>query len=192
MADLFSILIEETPTDKRISLIEQMKVTMISSTQSAVEVDSELLHDASAMHISEIVAQISGALSHNPFAKDRLLHPLFGEIITMEAGKHGWGSGVSVNNNDQLQSAISQEGLSPNKRMLSRSLRRVGRKNVLQNLNDALDGNLMENLHKIIDEQTTIENNKTQSIWEFSPVSPGENAETEKGIREWLFRGHDK
>jgi hypothetical protein len=189
MTDLFNILIEETPADKKDSLVEQIKTILFTSgAQSAVEIDNELLHDASAMLTSEIVTQISEALSYNPSAKDLLLHPLLGELMAMEAKRYGWDSGVSANNYAQLQSAISQNGLSPNKRMMSRSLRRLGRKNVLQNINDALDGNLMENLTKIINEQTTVEQNKTQSIWEFSPVSPKDTAGTEKSIREWLFR----
>jgi len=140
------------------------------------------------MLTSEIVTQISEALSRNPSAKDGLLHPLFGELIAMEAKKYGWDSGVPANHHTQLQSAISQNGVSHNKRMVSRSLRRLGRKNILQNINDALDGNLIENLNKIISEQTTIEQNKTQSVWEFSPVSTGDNAEIEKSVRDWLFR----
>ncbi len=193
MTDLFNILIEETPVDKKDSLVEQIKTTLFTSgTQSAVEVDNELLHDASAMLTSEIVTQISGALSDNPSAKDRLLHPLLGELMAMEAKKYGWDSGIPANNYAQLQSAISQNGISQNKRMVSRSLRRLGRKNVLQNINDALDDNLSENLNKIISEQTSIEQNKTLSVWEFSPISPGDTAETEKSVREWLFRRNKK
>lgn len=189
MADLFNVLIEVTPADKKNYLIKQMKATLIaSSTQSALEVDNELLHDASTMLTSEIVAQISEALSHNPPAKDRLLHPLFGELMAMEAKKYGWNCGVPADNDAQLLSALSQNGASPDKRMKSRSLRRLGRKNILQNVNDALDGNLIENLNKLISEQTAIEQSKTQSIWEFSPISPRDTVETEKSIREWLFR----
>ncbi len=193
MTDLFNILIEETPADKKDYLVEQIKTTLFTSgTQSAVEIDNELLHDASTMLTSEIVTQINEALSHNPSAKDRIIHPLLGELMAIEAKKYGWDSGVPANNYAQLQSAISQNGLSPNKRMMSRSLRRLGRKNVLQNINDALDGKLIENLTKIINEQTTVEQNKTQSIWEFSPVSPEDTTETEKRVREWLFRRNNK
>jgi len=189
LADLFAILVEETPADKRDSLVEQIRTTLFTSgTQSAVEVDNELLHDASTMHTSEMVTQISEALSCNPSAKDRLLHPLFGELMAIEAKKYGWDSVVPANNYAQLQSTLSQNSVSPNKRITSRSLRRLGRKNVLQNINDALDGNLIENLNKIISEKTTVEQNKTQSIWEFSPVSPKDTVETEKSVREWLFR----
>ena len=70
-------------------------------------------------------------------------------------------------------------------------MKKLGRKNILQNTNDALDGNLIKNLHKIIIEQTAIEQNNTQSIWEFSPISPKETAEIEKSIREWLFRRNE-
>lgn len=189
MTDLFNILVEETPADKKDSLAEQIKNTLFASgTQSAVEVNNQLLHDASAMLTSEIVTQISEALSHNPSAKDRLFHPLLGELMAMEANKYGWDSGVPANHYDQLQSALSQNGVSPNKRMISRSLRRLGRMNVLQNINDALDGNLIENLNKLINEQMTVEQDKTRNIWDFSPVSPKDTAETEKIVREWLFR----
>ncbi len=189
ITDLFNILIEETPADKKNSLIEQIKTTLFTpGTQSAVEIDNELLHDASSMLTSEIVTQISEALSYNPSAKDRLLHPLVGELMAMEVKKYSWDSGVPANNYAQLQSAISQNGVSPNKRIMSRSLRRLGRKNVLQNINDALDGNLIENLKIIIREQMAEEQNNTQSVWEFSPISPKDTAETEKSVREWLFR----
>jgi len=193
IVDLLNIFIEETPADKKDSLIEKIKTSLFTSgTQSAVEVDNELLHDASTMLTSEIVTQISEALSHNSAAKDRLLHPLFGELMAMEAKKYGWDSGVPANQYAQLQSAISQNGVSSNKRIMFRSLRRLGRKNILQNIDDALDGNLIKNLNKIISEQTTIEQNKTQSIWEFSPVSPDDTTETEKSVREWLFRRNKK
>lgn len=193
MTDLFNILVEETPADKKNSLIEQIKTTLFTSgKQSAVEADNELLHDASAILTSEIATQVSEALSHNPSTKDRLLHPLFGELMAMEAKKYGWDSGVPANHDAQLLSTLSQNGVSPNKRIMSRSLRRLGRKNVLQNINDALDGNLIENLNKIISEKTTVEQNKTQSIWEFSPVSPKDTVETEKSVREWLFRRNKK
>jgi len=189
MTDLLNILIEETPEDKKNSLIKKMKAALITSTtQPAVEVDSELLRSASTMLTTEIAAEISGALTDNPSAKDRIINPVFSELMAMEARKYGWDSGVPVENHAQLQFAISQNGASPSKRMMSRSLRMLGRKNVLQNVNDALDGNLIENLNKIIREQTAIEQSKTRSIWEFSPVSPGDAAETEKRIREWLFR----
>lgn len=189
MADLFSILVEETPPDKKDSLAERIKTTLFTSdTKSAIEVGNELLRDASTMLTTEIGTQISEALSRNPSAKDRLLHPLFGELMAMEAKNYAWDSGVPTDNYAQLQSALSQNGVSPHKRIVSRSLRRLGRKNVLQNISDALDGNLIENLNKIINEQTTVEQNKTQSIWEFSPVSPKDTAETEKSVREWLFR----
>ena len=110
----------------------------------------------------------------------------------MEAKKYGWDSEVPANHDAQLQSALSQNGVSPSERTMSRSLRRLGRNNVLQNINDVLDGNLIENLNKIISEQTDIEQSKTQSIWEFSPVSQGDNAEMKKSVREWLFRRNKK
>ncbi len=110
----------------------------------------------------------------------------------MEAKKYGWDSGVPTDNRARLQSELSQNGVSHNKRMVSHSLRRLGRKNVLQNINDALDGNLEENLNAIINEKTTAEQDRTQSVWEFSPVSPGNTAETEKSVREWLFRRNKK
>lgn len=106
----------------------------------------------------------------------------------MEANKYGWDSGVPTSHQAQLQTAISRIGVSPNKRMMSRALRKLGRKSVVQNINDALDGNLIENLNKIISEQTNAEQNKTQSIWEFSPISPEDTIETERIVREWLFR----
>ena len=193
MTDLFNILIEETPADKKDFLVEQIKTTLSTSgTQSAVEIDNELLHDASATLTSEIVTQINEALSHNLSAKNRIIHPLVGELMVMEAKKYGWDSGVPANHHAQLQSTISQNSVSPNKRMISRSLRRLGRKNVLQNIYDALDDNLIENLNKIVREKTTEEQNKTQSVWEFSPVSTGDNAETEKSVRQWLFRRNKK
>jgi len=55
-----------------------------------------------------------------------------------------------------------------------------------------LDDNLSENLNKIAREQMAEEQNKTQSVWEFSPVSPKDTAETEKSVREWLFRRNKK
>jgi len=189
MADLLNILVEETPADKKDSLVEQIKTTLLTwGAQSAVEVDNILLHDASAMLTSETVVQINEALSRNPSAKDRLLQPLFGALMAMEASRYGWDCGVPADNYIRLQSELSQNGVSPNKRMISRSLRRLGRKNVLQNIKDALDGNLIENLNKIISEQTTVEQTKTQNIWEFSPLSPKDTVETEKIVREWLFR----
>jgi hypothetical protein len=112
--------------------------------------------------------------------------------MAMEAKKYGWDSGVPADNHAQLQSTLPQNDVSPSKRMITRSLRRLGRKNALQNINDALDGNLVKNLHKIINEQTVAEQNKTQTVWEFSPVSPADTAEIEKSVREWLFRGDNK
>ena len=106
----------------------------------------------------------------------------------MEAQKYGWDSGVPSNHDTQFQSALSQNGVSSSKRMVSRSLKRLGRKNILQNLDDALDGNLTDNLKKIISEQTAIEPSKTINIWEFEPVSPKDAPENAKSIREWLFR----
>jgi len=189
MVDLLNILVEETPTDKRNSLVEQIKTALFTSgTQSAVGVNNELLHDASTILTSEIVTQISEALSHNPSAKDRLLQPIFGALVVMEADKYGWDSGVPVDNDTQLKSAISQGDISLSNRIISRSLRRLGRKNILKNINGALDDNLIESLNKTIMEQTTADCNKIKSVWEFSPVSPGDTAETEKSVREWLFR----
>ena len=58
----------------------------------------------------------------------------------------------------------------------------------MQNFDDALEGNLTDNLKKIISEQTAIEQSKTISIWEFEPVSPEDTPETAKSVRGWLFR----
>ena len=186
MANLFNILVEETPEDKKDCLTEKIKNNLPAlNTQPMSENANELLHDVSTMFTSEIVTQINGALCDNPSAKDRLLHPLVGEVIAMEAEKYGWDSGVPADNHARLQSAISQNGVSLNKRMTSRSLRRLGRKSTLQNISDAVDGNLMQNLNAIISEQTTSEQNKSQTIWE---PSSGDTAESEKGVREWLFR----
>ena len=85
---------------------------------------------------------------------------------------------------------LSQNGVSSSKRMMSRSLKRLGRRNILQNIDDALEGNLTDKLKKIISEQTAIEQDGVQSIWEFPSDPP--SAETEKEIREWLFRRDNK
>jgi hypothetical protein len=188
VCDLFNILHDATPADKMTALVQQMWATLITAGTQPIEVDNKLLHDVSAMLTSEAVSRMSEVLSKNPSAKDRLLHPLFGALIAMAGDKYGWESGVPTHNYTQLQSVLAQNGISTDKRILSHGLKRLGRKNLSQNMSNALVDKLTDNLDKIIKEQVTKEQNKTQSIWVYWPISPDASAETEKSVREWLFR----
>jgi hypothetical protein len=181
----YSILIQQTPSANMEHLMQKLRRELSNSDiNSAVNSDRNLLHNVSKALISEGASTLNAAFSINPTAKERIIHPLFGTIIEMESGRYGWESGVPLDNTDKLNLVLKEKGISANKRVLSHSIKDIGRKNIFENLDGALDDSLMERLNKAI--QNRMAKEHVTTTWVFSPTS--NQAETDKSIREWLFR----
>jgi hypothetical protein len=63
MADLYNILIEETPAEQMAALTQQIQASLIAIGTQPVEVNDELLHDASALVTKELVLLLFAAIS---------------------------------------------------------------------------------------------------------------------------------
>lgn len=185
--DLVNVLIDTTPPEKQANFSEQLKSVLLTTTQNGSEIDHRVLQDASMMFVSETVTQTNEILSRNPIAKDRLSNPIFNQVVTNDARKYGWDCHLPTHN-DELYSALSKHGVTTNRWLINRALKKLGRKNVMQTIDDTLGGILQENLENIINQQLADDQIQTQSVWEFNTVSPEENKEIGNAIREWLFR----
>jgi hypothetical protein len=187
MADLYNILIEETPAEQMAALTQQIQASLIAIGTQPVEVNDELLHDASALVTKELVLRLFPVISHDTAIKDRLLQPVFGALVEMETKKYGWESGVLEDNVTKLQSELKGKGISTSTRTLTHALKKLNRKNISQNIQNVLAGKLNQDLEKEVNEQE-VKENQTQSQWVCEPVSPGDQRETEKRILELLFK----
>lgn len=189
MRNLLSLMVKETPPDKMNFLSQKLRTALkIYDSSSAAEVKKEIWRGASRAIISNAAATLSGALSANPIAKERISHPLFGTIIKMEADKYDWESGVSFDNVDKLQLILKEREIHTNQRILVHSLRDLGRKNIFDNVDYALEDKLMERLNKTIQDRMAKEQGRTKSTWVYSPISPEAEAQVEKRVRELIFR----
>ena len=148
----------------------------------------EILTLSCKMIIGDTVTKIEDAFSVNPAAKVSLQKPLFGAVIEIMAKKYGWESGVPDDNNAKLTTELKEKGLFFNERTQSRALKELARRNVLLNIDSALDGTLINDLAKIILDQRTNQQNQTKSEFVYESISPEADTEIKNTIRELLFK----
>ena len=159
--NLLLILLSETPPDKKAALVNRLKDAIVNAvTTPDIVLPDEILALSCMMIIGDTVPKIEEAFSINPAAKVFLQKPLFGAVIEVIANKYGWESGVPDDNNAKLKTELKEKGLFFSDRPHSRALKKLARRNVLLNIDSALDGTLINDLAKIILEQRT--NSKTR------------------------------
>jgi hypothetical protein len=117
-----------------------------------------------------------------------LQKPLFGAVIEIMAKKYGWESKVSDDNNAKLTIELKEKGLFFNERTQSRALKKLARRNVLLNIDSALDGTLTNDLAKVILDQRNNQQNQTKSEFVYESISPEADTEIKNIIRELLFK----
>lgn len=187
--NLLLILVAETPPDNKAALVDQMKDIILNvGTISEIDLHDEILNLSCKLLISDSVTKMDDAFSINPTAKVSFQKPLFGAVIEIMAKKYGWESRVPDDNNAKLRTELKEKRLFFNERTQSRALKELARRNVLLNIDSALDRTLMNDLAKIILAQRTNQQNQTQSIFDYEPISPEVDAETKNKIRELLFK----
>jgi hypothetical protein len=186
--DLLLILLSETPTDKKAVLVEHLKGIILNvGTISEIELPNEILSLSCKLLIGDAVTKIEDAFFINPAAKVSLQKPLFGAAIEIMAKKYGWESKVPNDNNAKLTIELKEKGLFFNERTQSRALKELARRNVLLNIDSALDGTLTNDLAKIILGKRN-EQNQTTSEFVYESISPEADTEIKNTIRELLFK----
>jgi len=189
MNNLLLILLAETPQDRKDALVEQMRDFILNiGTMSDIDLPDEIFSLSCKLLIGDVVTKMEEAFSVNPAAKVSLQKPLFGAVIEIMAKKYGWESGVPDDNNAKLRAELKEKGLFFNERTQSRALKELARRNILLNIDSALDGTLVNDLAKIILNQRTNQQNQTQSVFVYEPISPEVDAEAKKKILELIFK----
>jgi hypothetical protein len=186
--DLLLILLSETPADKKAALVNRLKDAIVNAiTTPDIVLPEEILTLSCKMIIGDTVPKIEEAFSVNPAAKVSLQKPLFGAVIQTMAKKYGWESGVPDDNDAKLMTELKEKGLFFNERTQSRALKELARRNVLLNIDGALDGTLTNDLAKIILGKRN-KQNQTISEYVYEPISPEADTEIKNTIRELLFK----
>ena len=187
--NLLLILLSETPTDKKAALVNCLKDAIVNAvTTPDIVLPEEILTLSCKMIIGDTVPKIEEAFSVNPAAKVSLQKPLFGAIIEVMANEYGWESGIPHDNNVKLMTELKEKGLFFNERMQSRALKELARRNVLLNIDSALDGTLTNDLAKVILDQRNNQQNQTKSEFVYESISPEADTEIKNTIRELLFK----
>jgi hypothetical protein len=187
--DLLLILLSETPADKKAALVEHLKEIILNAcTKSEIELPDEILSLTCKLIICDLVTKLDNAFSVNPAAKVSLQKPLFAAVIETMAKKYGWESGVPDDNDAKLRTELKEKGLFFNDRTHSHALKELARRNVLRNIDSAIDGILINDLARIILDQRTNQQNQTNSEFVFEPISPEADTEIKNTIRELLFK----
>jgi hypothetical protein len=187
--NLLLILLSETPTDKKAALVNCLKDAIVNAvTTPDIVLPEEILTLSCKMIIGDTVPKIEEAFSVNPAAKVSLQKPLFGAIIEVMANEYGWESGIPHDNNAKLMTELKEKGLFFNERTQSRALKELARRNVLLNIDSALDGTLTNDLAKVILDQRNNQRNQTKSEFVYESISPEADTEIKNTIRELLFK----
>ena len=191
--NLLRILLSETPPDKKASLVEHVKETILNmGNLSNIDLPDEILNLSCKLLISDSITKIEDAFSVNPAAKISLQNLLFGAVIEITAKKYDWQSGVPDDNNAKLKTELKEKGIFFNERTQSRALKTLARRNILHNIESAMNGMLMNDLAKIILDRRASQQNQTQSEYVYEPISTEVDTETKKKILELIFNRRNK
>jgi hypothetical protein len=191
--NLFRILLSETPTEKKAALVEHVKETILNmGNLSNIDLPDEILNLSCKLLISDSITKIEDAFSVNPAAKISLQNLLFGAVIEITAKKYDWQSGVPDDNNAKLKTELKEKGIFFNERTQSRALKTLARRNILHNIESAMNGMLMNDLAKIILDRRASQQNQTQSEYVYEPISTEVDTETKKKILELIFNRRNK
>lgn len=187
--NLLRILLSETPPDKKAALVEHVKETILNmGNLSDIDLPDEILNLSCKLLISDSISKIENAFSVNPAAKISLQQPLLGAVIEITAKKYDWQSGVPDDNNAKLKTELKEKGLFFNERTQSHALKTLARRNILHNIESAMNRTLMNDLAKIILDRRASQQNQTQSEYVYEPISTEVDTETKKKILELIFK----
>lgn len=191
MTGFIRLLIEETPHAKLIELLRSAMrtITETPSVDFAAELQG-ILRDSCGFTAWKTGRHVGATLEANPEVKAALSTTEVAALVAHEECKHGW-----ANSDDKplelLEAALAPELREsakgrPVKVALQCALRFAGRRSLLNNLADAIKGQLRNRLI-----QTALRWLKEGGVqvvrhWEF-PESPI-GKENGNGVRDWLFR----
>jgi hypothetical protein len=187
--NLLRILLSETPPDKKAALVEHVKETILNmGNLSNIDLPDEILNISFRLIISDSITKMEDAFFVNPAAKISLQQPLLGAVIEIMAKKYDWQSGVPDDNNAKLKTELKEKGIFFNERTQSCALKTLARRNILHNIESAMNGTLMNDLAKIILDRRASQQNQTQSEYVYEPISADVDTETRKKILELIFK----
>jgi len=190
MSGFYRTLVQETPEEN----LERLMQQGISALGSAIETGDlnntiyELCGQASYLMTADTVRKIESALKINPSARDRINIPEFKALVLWEETKLGW----SENRNkaseilkESLDSELEEADTAKDD-IIRSSMESIGRRSLLSNLQDALNGKLRPRLIESIRRLLGNIYQHMASTWEFDTSALiKENIDS---IRRWLFR----
>lgn len=146
MAQSVNLLIAETPPANLAHGIRSAMQAVVDNPSSKVEKElHDLLGDASEFTAWKTNRQIGAALEANPESKVALSAPEVTALVEYEEAKQGWGGDAQIAMHileDSLGAELSQHSGGTTRDALAEALKSVGRCSPLNNLRDALRGQL--------------------------------------------------
>jgi hypothetical protein len=189
MSYLYVILLEYTPAENLCLIPRKIKDRVLAKkTSNHVSITNKFSLEAATLMTSSIEDRIGKALSSNPEAREYLLRPEVGALVEQEAKKQGLENDynkVGSELKSNLQAELEEKGIDADNRSVTEALKSIGRRNILNNIKDALDGKLYPRLIDAVNDFSHNVYECVESIWEFTLTG---SKETRESIRDWLFR----
>ena len=187
---IYRTLIRETPAENLVHFIN-VGIRALGAVIEMPGLEKEiykLLGQASRFVAEDVARKIESALKANPDAKDKINIPELKALVLREEAKLGWRKNTETEAIKTLHNSLSpelKEAVYDNEEVIKSSLETVSRKGLLNNLHDALKGQLrprfigsiMHFLNSIV---------HVESTWEFDTSNLTQDSAA--SIRKWLFR----
>lgn len=189
MSGLIRLLIAETPTSKMNEIIRLGFQELANTSPDAMQ--PELQHslaEAADFTTWRTCNKIGNAFEQNPDAREAISTPEVTALVTYEEARQGWKEGKDKDAikilRESLDSELKEE-VNNEDEIIKSSIESISRRGLINNLLDALNGQLRQRFNEII--KTLLRNIKeVVSTWEF------DTGDSDKGntnnIRNWLFR----
>ncbi len=190
LSGICRILIQATPEENLVLFIQSGIKTLgamigLSSLEKEIY---KLLGQASRFVTKDAAQKIELALKANPCARERINIPELKALVLREEARFGWGSNTEKEALNTLRGSLSpelKESADNNSEVIRSSMEIVGRRGLLNNLLDALNGQLrprfVESVKRFLKSIVHVE-----SKWEFD--ASNSTQENTSNIRSWLFR----
>lgn len=189
MSGLIRLLIAETPTSKMNEIIRLGFQELANTSPDAMQ--PELQHslaEAADFTTWRTCNKIGSAFEQNPDAREAISTPEVTALVMYEEAKQGWKEGKDKDTikilRESLDSELKEE-VNNEDEIIKSSIESISRRGLINNLLDALNGQLRQRFNEII--KTLLRNIKeVVSAWEF------DTGDSDKGktnnVRNWLFR----
>ena len=187
----YRVLIQESPEEKLNYLLRNGISSFRTDNIDTEGIDKtmgDLIDQASYLITIDTIEKMESALKSNPEARAKITMPEFQALVFREEAKQGWKEGKDKDAIKILRESLDsdlKEEVNNEDEIIKSSIGLISRRGLLNNLLDALNGNLWRSFTEII--RGLLNNIKdVVSNWEF------DTGDSYKGntnnIRNWLFR----